>query len=67
MTNKQQSHLDALSFKHKALSEQIKEYEMSPAVDDAVIHQLKKEKLAVKDEIFSFKRQLARDILSGKE
>jgi hypothetical protein len=67
MTNKQQSHLDALSRKHKLLDEQIKEYEANPSTADEVLHQLKKEKLAVKDEIFSFKRQLARDILSGKE
>lgn len=66
MTQKQQSHLDALSRKHKMLDEQIKEYELNPSVSDEVLHQLKKEKLAVKDEIFAFKRQLAKDILTQK-
>lgn len=59
MTMKQEHHLDALNTKHRMLDDQIKEYEMSPAVDDAVIHQLKKEKLAVKDEITAFKKQLS--------
>jgi hypothetical protein len=67
MTQKQQSHLDALSRKHKILDEQIKEYEVNPSTSDEVLHQLKKEKLAVKDEIFSFKRQLAKDILTQKD
>lgn len=67
MTTKQENHLDALNRKHHQLQDQIKEYEASPSVDDVVIHQLKKEKLAVKDEIFAFKRKLAKDILSGKE
>jgi hypothetical protein len=66
MTQKQQSHLDALSRKHKMLDEQIKEYEVNPSISDEVMHQLKKEKLAVKDEIFAFKRQLAKDILTQK-
>lgn len=67
MTKKQQSHLDALSRKHKMLDEQIKEYEVNPSISDEVLHQLKKEKLTIKDEIFTFKRQLAKDILSGKQ
>lgn len=65
MTIKQQSHLDALNKKHKLLEEQLREYEASPSVDDIVLQQLKKEKLAVKDEIFGFKKQLAKDILTA--
>lgn len=65
MTNKEENHLDALNQKHRMLNEQIKAYEASPAMDDTVIHKLKKEKLAVKDEITAFKRKLANDILSG--
>ncbi len=59
MTIKQEHHLDALNNKHKMLDEQIKEYQMHPSVDDTVIHNLKKEKLAVKDEIASFKKQIS--------
>lgn len=58
MTIKEEHHLEALSKKHQLLSEQIKEYEASLSVDEIVIHQLKKEKLAVKDEIAAFKRKL---------
>lgn len=65
MTIKEENHLEALANKHKLIDEQIKEYEMSPSVDDATLNQLKKEKLAVKDEIFAFKRQMAKDILSA--
>lgn len=65
MTVKEEHHLDALNKKHQQLSEQIREYELSPGVDGAVIHQLKKEKLLIKDEIVAFKRQLMKDALDG--
>ncbi len=67
MTTKEMNHLDALNQKHRVLNEQIKAYEASPAVDDTLIHQLKKEKLAVKDEITAFKRKLAEEAMSPKE
>jgi len=59
MTLKQEHHLEALNNKHKMLDEKIKDYETHPSVDDAVIHQLKKEKLAVKDQITAFKKQIS--------
>jgi hypothetical protein len=64
MTTKEMNHLDALNQKHKVLNEQIKAYEASPAVDDIIIQKLKKEKLAVKDEITEFKRNLAKNAFS---
>ncbi len=64
MTTKETNHLDALNQKHKVLNEQIKAYEASPAVDDIIIQKLKKEKLAVKDEITEFKRNLAKNAFS---
>lgn len=67
MTHKQQSHLDALSRKHRELDRQISSLQESANFDDMELVRLKHEKLKVKDEIFAFKRKLAKDILSGKE
>lgn len=65
MNIKQEHHLDALNRKHHDLDTQIKALQESSSVDDIEMQKLKQEKLRVKDEIFSFKRQLANDILSG--
>jgi hypothetical protein len=67
MTDKQQSHLDALSRKHRELDKQISTLQESESFDDNELMRLKHERLKVKDEIFTFKRQLANDILSAKE
>lgn len=67
MTEKQQSHLDALSRKHRELDKQITVLQESESFDDNELMRLKHERLKVKDEIFAFKRQLAKDILSSKE
>jgi hypothetical protein len=67
MTDKQQSHLDALSRKHRELDKQITTLQESESFDDNELMRLKHERLKVKDEIFAFKRQLAKDILSNKE
>jgi hypothetical protein len=67
MTEKQQSHLDALSRKHRELDKQIGQLQESESVDDAELMRLKQERLKIKDEIFAFKRQLAKDILTAKE
>jgi len=67
MTQKQQSHLDALSRKHRELDKQITALQESESFDDNELMRLKHERLKVKDEIFAFKRQLANDILSNKE
>lgn len=67
MTTKQQSHLDALSRKHRTLDEQITALQDSESFDDNELMKLKHERLKVKDEIFAFKRQLADNILAGGE
>lgn len=67
MTEKQQSHLDALSRKHRELDRKIRELQESESVDDLEISRLKQERLRVKDEIFSFKKNLAKEILTIKE
>jgi len=41
----------ALKAKHQALEEKIQEEEARPHPDEVVLHQLKREKLRVKDEI----------------
>jgi len=67
MTQKQQSHLDALNKKHRELDNQITTLQESESFDDIELSRLKHERLKVKDEIFSFKCKLANNILSGKE
>lgn len=67
MTEKQQSHLDSLSKKHRELDKQIITLQESESFDDTEMMRLKHEKLKIKDEIFAFKRKLAGNILSNKE
>jgi hypothetical protein len=67
MIEKQKSHLDALSRKHRELDRKIKELQESESVDDLEISRLKQERLRVKDEIFSFKKNLAKETLTVKE
>lgn len=43
--------IDALKAKHQALESQIEEEENRPHPDDVTIHDLKKQKLRIKDEI----------------
>ncbi|MCC3861422.1 YdcH family protein [Pseudemcibacter aquimaris] len=46
-----EAHINALSKKHAALDERIHHEEMRPAPDSTILHELKKEKLVLKDEI----------------
>ncbi len=50
-TEKMEKHLQALKEKHKALDVQIEEENARPAPNDAVIQELKKQKLKIKEEI----------------
>jgi len=43
--------IEALKTKHAELEKQITDLERAPGSDDIAIHQLKKQKLKVKDEI----------------
>lgn len=45
------AHINALSQKHAALDEKIHMEENRPAPDSTILHELKKEKLILKDEI----------------
>ena len=45
------SHMSALAEKHAGLERQIQEELNRPAPDDAVIHDLKKRKLMIKDQL----------------
>lgn len=67
MNTKQENHLDALSRKHRELDRAVTELQESEGFDDVELMRLKHERLKVKDEIFTFKRTLAKDILSGKQ
>lgn len=46
-----ESHLSELQRRHQTLSHQIEEEEKSPAIDDIRLHELKRKKLQLKDEI----------------
>ena len=50
-TEKMEKHLQALKEKHKALDVQIEEENARPAPNDAIIQELKKQKLKTKEEI----------------
>lgn len=52
-----EAHIDALSRKHAALDEKIHNEESRPAPDSTVLHELKKEKLILKDEMTRLKTQ----------
>jgi len=51
-----EAHLTALSEKHQKLDEIILKEEHRPSPDSVILHELKKEKLKLKDEIEKFKR-----------
>ena len=45
------AHLTALRNKHRSLSDQVEAAQRSPAYDDLAIAQMKKQKLALKEEM----------------
>jgi hypothetical protein len=52
-------HLESLKVKHADLDAKIAAEECRPHPDDGVIHDLKKQKLRIKDELFSLQRHPA--------
>ena len=46
-----EAHYNALTRKHAALDEKIHVEENSPAPDGSILHELKREKLIIKDEM----------------
>lgn len=51
-------HLDALRTKHSKLDKQIESMESSGSYEDTELHSLKKQRLALKDEITQFEHQI---------
>ncbi len=51
-----EAHLDALSEKHHKIDSIILQEEHRPSPDSVILHELKKEKLKLKDEIERFRR-----------
>ena len=52
-----QSHLAELERRHKTLESEIEKELLHPACDDNHVHELKKKKLRLKDEIMKLKSQ----------
>jgi uncharacterized protein len=50
------SHLEALKIKHQDLETRIADEERRPHPDDVTLHELKKQKLRVKDELVALER-----------
>ncbi len=59
MTEKLEKHLNALKSKHAALDAAIVEEEARPYVDTMKVQDLKKQKLAVKQEMEEVEKELA--------
>jgi len=53
----QQDHIEALKEKHASLERAIDEEAHRPLPDQVAIHDLKRQKLRIKDEIFQLERQ----------
>ena len=52
-----EAHIDALSKKHAALDDRIHTEENRPAPDSTILHDLKREKLVLKDEMTKLQTQ----------
>lgn len=51
------AHINALNKKHADLDEKIQNEENRPAPDSTILHELKKEKLVLKDEMVRLRTQ----------
>ena len=58
MSDKELSHLEQLELRHRELDKKIKEG-YTDYLDDASLHKMKQEKLAIKDRITKLKQQVA--------
>jgi hypothetical protein len=57
-----QSHLAELERRHKSIESEIEKELLHPASDEAHLHELKKKKLRLKDEIAKLKSQASETI-----
>ncbi len=55
-----ESHLTELMRRHQAIDQEIAESENHPSVDEVQLHELKKKKLQIKDEIAKVKSESQR-------
>jgi len=58
-----QSHLAELERRHLALQREIEKEELYPAVDELKVHELKRRKLMLKDEIAKLKQTAEKDLV----
>jgi hypothetical protein len=58
-----QSHLAELERRHMALQREIEKEELHPAVDELRVHELKRRKLQLKDEIAKLKQDASSELV----
>jgi hypothetical protein len=58
-----QSHLVELERRHMALEREIEKEELHPAVDELKLHELKRRKLLLKDEIAKLRQDAAKELV----
>ncbi len=58
-----QSHLAELERRHMALEREIEKEELHPSVDELKVHELKRRKLVLKDEIAKLRQAAEREMV----
>jgi hypothetical protein len=58
-----QSHLTELERRHMALEREIEKEELHPAVDELKVHELKRRKLVLKDEIAKLRQTAEKEMV----
>ena len=58
-----QSHLAELERRHMALEREIEKEELHPSVDELKVHELKRRKLVLKDEIAKLRQATEREMV----
>ena len=58
-----QTHLAELERRHMALQREIEKEELHPAVDELKLHELKRRKLVLKDEIAKIRQSADREMV----
>jgi hypothetical protein len=58
-----QSHLAELERRHMALEREIEKEELHPAVDELKVHELKRRKLVLKDEIAKIRQSAENEMV----
>jgi hypothetical protein len=58
-----QSHLAELERRHLSLQREIEKEELHPAVDELKLHEMKRRKLLLKDEITKLRQEKTREVV----